>query len=84
MKKNRVTAFLIIPGLAAMLGCASTEERRIESANKQFLDAPFEKGDNKETFRVLIMSNNYSVVQTDHQDTIEREKDPGGDRYICD
>lgn len=84
MKKNRVTAFLIIPGLMAMLSCASTEERRIESANKQFLDAPFEKGDNKETFRVLIMSNNYSVVQTDHQDTIEREKDPGGDRYICD
>ncbi len=84
MKKNRVIIFLIIAGLMAMLSCASTDERRIDSANKRFLDAPFEKGDNKETFRVLIMSNKYTVVQTDHQDTMEREKDPGGDKYICD
>ena len=30
------------------------------------------------------MSDRYVVVQTDHQDTIERQDDPGGDRYICD
>lgn len=87
MKKNSKKMCLIAPLLAvAVLSCASATESRIDSLNKKFLDAPFEKGekDNKETFRVVIMSNKYIVVQTDHQDTIERMKDPGGDKYICD
>jgi hypothetical protein len=84
MKMNRAIFFMIISAMLAMLSCATTEEMRIDSANKKFLDAPFEKGDNKESFRVLIMSNRYLVVQTDHQDTMERDKDPGGDKYICD
>ena len=84
MNKKHALVVMAFVGLAALLSCASADEIRIDSANKKFLDAPFEKGENKETFRVLIMSNKYTVVQTDHQDTMERDKDPGGDKYICD
>jgi len=36
----------------------------------------------KETFRVLLSSDEYRVVQMNHSNSIERNPDPGGDKYI--
>ena len=66
------------------LSCATTGDSKLDAANKDFLHAPYIAGEDREVFRVLIMSDAYEVVQTAHHDTIERVKDPGGDRYIRD
>jgi hypothetical protein len=84
MKKNFAIHCLIFFAVGAVSSCASIAEKKIEAENKQFLEAPFTNGVDKETFRVLIMSNKYLFVQTNNQETIERVNDPGGDRYICD
>jgi hypothetical protein len=85
MKLIKIIVTASIAGLLAFsISCASGGGTIIDSENEQFLKAPFAKGDDKETFRVLIMSDKYLVVQTEYQDTIERVKDPGGDKYICD
>jgi hypothetical protein len=84
MKKITVFIFLMLAAAAAVTSCKSIAERKIEDENRQFLEAPFARGVDRETFRVLIMSDTYVVVQTNYQETIERVNDPGGDRYICD
>src|SRR4030042_1813931 len=84
MKKKSVILFSILFVVAAVSSCASIADKKIEAENKQFLEGPFAKGVDKETFRVLIMSDKYLFVQTNYQETIERINDPGGDRYICD
>lgn len=81
---KQVLIMLMISAAAALLSCATVSEQNIRSNNKAFLDAPFTRGLDKEAFRVVIMSDTYQVVQVDYQDTMERQKDPGGDRYICD
>ena len=84
MKKIIVLICLILPAFAMMISCASLGDKSVAARNKKFLNEPFNPGVDKETFRVLIMSNRYEVVQTSNQETIERVKDPGGDKYICD
>jgi hypothetical protein len=84
MKKITAILCMVLPALVALTSCSTMEEKGIESANKRFLNAPFNPGEDKESFRVLIMSNKYEIVQTNHQETMERVKDPGGDKYICD
>lgn len=84
MKKTTITAFLILFAFATMISCATLGDSSVRAANKKFINGPFKPGEDRETFRVLIMSNRYEIVQTNYQDTIERVKDPGGDRYICD
>jgi hypothetical protein len=85
MSNYKQAAFcIIIASLALALSCATTAEKKIESDNKRFLKASFNRGEDKETFRVVITSSTYEVVQTDSTDTMEREDDPGGDKYICD
>lgn len=81
---KQTSVCVIITSLAMALSCVTTGEKKIESENRRFLKAPFTQGDDKETFRVVITSNSYEVVQTDSTDTMEREDDPGGDKYICD
>lgn len=85
MKKKTVFQFmlmLLIPALATT--CATSPEAKLDSINQEYLKASFNPADNKESFRVLIMSDRYQVVQTNHQDTILRVDDAGGDRFICD
>lgn len=67
-----------------MVSCATTAEKKLNAENRMFLNSPYVAGEDKEVFRVLIMSDKYEVFQTAYNDTIERDKDPGGDRYICD
>jgi hypothetical protein len=81
---KQTAACMLVASLALALSCATTGEKKIDSENRRFLKAPFTKGEDKETFRVVITSNSYEVVQTDSTDTMVREDDPGGDRYICD
>src|SRR5271157_214501 len=69
---------------AAVVSCAATVEKKTEPDNQEYLNADFKKGEDKESFRVQISSDSYEVVQMDHKDTIQRDSDPGGDRYICD
>jgi len=83
-KSKQVSLVSIIALGVLMLACATAGDKKIESDNQRFLKAPFTPGEDKETFRVVITSNNYAVVQTECTDTIEREDDPGGDEYICD
>jgi len=71
-------------GIALLISCATSPKTGLEWENERFLKGPWTQGQDKETFRVLIMSDRYEVVQMDSRDTIERVKDPGGDRYICD
>src|SRR5512145_251533 len=51
----------------------------IKEENEEFL-----KGDKKgtETFRVLLSSDEYRVVQLRNEKTIERVPDEGGDKYM--
>jgi hypothetical protein len=52
---------------------------QIKEDNEDFL-----KPDKKaaETFRVLLTSDEYKVIQLKNEKTIERAKDEGGDKYI--
>jgi hypothetical protein len=84
MKKNITLICVMMAGAFAISSCASIGDKKIDAENRQFLDASFTRGEDRETFRVLIMSNKYLVVQTNYQETIERVNDPGGDKYICD
>jgi hypothetical protein len=84
MKKTILSACLILSAFCCLLSCATAGGTKLDSDNRRFLESDFTRGEDKETFRVVIMSDTYKVVQTDHQDTMEREKDLGGDRYICD
>ncbi|TFH39517.1 MAG: hypothetical protein E4G96_09010 [Chrysiogenales bacterium] len=85
MKKlKRMILLAIFFCAAAAISCATTGEKKLDAENRKFLQKPFIKGEDKETFRVMIMSDRYEVFQTEFNDTIEREKDPGGDKYICD
>jgi hypothetical protein len=81
---KQITTCVIFISLALMVSCATAAERAIESKNKRFLEASFTEKKDKETFRVVIMSDSYEVVQTDNKETIQRDYDPGGDKYICD
>lgn len=81
---KQIPFVLIIAFCVLLIACATAGEKKIDSDNRRFLDAPFTSGDDKETFRVVITSGTYAVVQTECTDTIEREDDPGGDEYICD
>ncbi len=84
MKKITVIACVLLPAFAVIIACGTMGNKTVDAANRKFLNAPFDPATDRETFRVLIMSNRYEVVQTGSQETIERVKDPGGDRYICD
>lgn len=84
MKKIIALVCMILPICAGMTSCGTLLDKETMAANKKFINAPFNPAEDRETFRVLILSNRYEVVQTSHKETIEREKDPGGDRYICD
>jgi hypothetical protein len=79
--KNSV---IITTLLFICINCASNQIDPIEKENKRFLTEDLDNLNAKETFRVLITSERYEVVQLKHMETIEREKDPGGDSYICD
>jgi hypothetical protein len=81
---KQITVVSVLAVSALLVSCATAGEKKIESDNRRFLNAPFTSGEDKETFRVVITSGTYEVVQTECADTIEREDDPGGDRYICD
>jgi hypothetical protein len=84
MKRIITSICIMLLAAAAVSSCTSIADKKIVDENKQFLEAPFARGVDKETFRVLIMSDKYLFVQTNYQETIERVNDPGGDRYICD
>ncbi len=84
MKKNILIYCFTVAVIAAVSSCVSIADKKVEDENRQFLEAPFTKGADRETFRVLIMSDKYAFVQTNYEETIERVADPGGDRYICD
>jgi hypothetical protein len=60
---------------------ATIEEIRekIKEDNEDFLKADSRAA---ETFRVLLTSDEYKVIQMKHDKTIERVKDDGGDKYI--
>ncbi len=85
MKKNLIVPYFLSAGMAIMVAaCASFGTQKTESGKDEFLKAPFNKTEDREAFRVYIDSDQYAVVQTDYADTIKRDNDPGGDRYICD
>jgi hypothetical protein len=79
-----IATCLLFAFCSLVVSCATSIEKKIESENQSFLKAPFTAGKDKETFRVVITSEKYEVVQTEYMDTIQREDDPGGDKYICD
>ena len=85
MKKHSIVYHLFLISITVIaVSCATPVEKKSVPNYQEFLAANFIKGEDKETFRVLISSDTYVVVQTDNKDTIQREHDPGGDRYICD
>lgn len=84
IQRKKIIEMIMLCAVAAALSCATIGEQKIRADNGAFLDAPFTRGVDRETFRVVIMSDTYQVVQVDYRDTMERQKDPGGDRYICD
>lgn len=73
-------ALFIIPMLMSCQTAAVKDSTdSIKKDNEEFL-----KGDKKgtETFRVLLSSDEYRVVQLRNEKTIERVPDDGGDRYM--
>lgn len=66
-------------------GCATVEKNDkpadpFKADNEKFLsEVPQNK---EEIFRVLVLSDGYTVVQTSSGETIARSPDPSGDKYI--
>ena len=84
---NKITPLqiMLISLVSALaVSCATSPVTKLDSINEDFLKASFNASEDKESFRVLITSDRYKIVQTSHQDTIQRTDDPGGDRFICD
>lgn len=82
MKKLNYTltaifTFIIIFSFA----CSSTQKGKssFENENNEFLQVD---SNAEEVFRVLLTSNKYIVSQMKYDDSIDRAKDPGGDRYM--
>jgi hypothetical protein len=85
MEKRRMVPYFLSSGMAIILAaCATLGAQKPGAGKDEFLKAPFNRAEDREAFRVYIDSDQYAVVQTDYMDTIRRDKDPGGDRYICD
>jgi len=82
MKKTVLLIPLLLP-VAILLSCQTSgikgSDERIKKENAAFL-----RGEDKgtETFRVLLSSDEYRVVQLRNESTIERVADPGGDKYM--
>lgn len=88
--------FLIISAASLILiSCATVdkdfkEKDTFAQDNEAFLKPLPDEGDKlfkeipniKEAFRVLLTSDEYRVVQMNYANTIGRNPDPGGDRYI--
>ncbi len=81
--KYILSAFAALVVLPVILSCQSGSVKdpydQIKKDNEAFL-----RGDKKgsETFRVLLSSDEYRVVQLKSQATIERAADDGGDKYM--
>lgn len=69
--------------MAAGIVCATVPAEREETARmiEEYLAVPAE---DREVFRVLMLSDSYTVRQLKHTGRIKRSEDPGGDKYICD
>lgn len=52
---------------------------KMKKENEKFLNP---EGKVPEVFRVLLSSDEYKIIQLNNENTIERAKDDGGDRYI--
>ena len=83
MKKLLYIIFTVVISLQ-LISCktATTVEgvrKQIKSENENFLK-PDKNA--KEIFRVLLTSDEYTIIQLKNEKTIERGKDEGGDKYI--
>jgi hypothetical protein len=83
IKKNAVIIFALI----IVAGCATPQKTvqpaaSYDSENVEFLNAVPEDGD--ELFRVVIMSDTYTVVQKTALETISRTEDKSADKFIYD
>lgn len=85
IKKTVVIFFAMIIGA----GCATQQQKQTqtpqasyEAENTEFLNAA--PADNDELFRVVIMSDTYTVVQKTSPETISRVEDKSGDKFIYD
>jgi len=82
MKKIILTALALISLIAitsCKLGQITDPKEKINSENKEFLEADNKAG---EVFRVLLTSDEYKVVQMKNDKTILRVPDEGGDKYM--
>jgi len=83
MKKS-FTAALMVAAVFLLTTCAifkTDPEKQLRADNEKFL----KKKDNPaEVFKILITSESYIVSQVNNPETIKRQDDPGGDKYICD
>lgn len=76
----------LLPGLLLLplfFSCQTTggkfSDENIKKENREFLEAE-DRG--TETFRVLLSSDEYRVVQLKNEKTIERAVDEGGDKFM--
>jgi len=78
--------YILLAGVISMQLISCKTSTSIEDIREQIKDdnEAFLKGEKKgsETFRVLLTSDEYKIIQLKNEKTIERTKDEGGDKYI--
>ena len=82
IKMQKTLILLLLTAIFSITSCVTSGGS--SSADSRFLKNGIDNKNIRETFRVLISSDNYQVVQTKYTDHIKRVEDPGGDSYISD
>jgi len=81
---KKAILLLLIPVFFIITSCTSVQKEignKNDAANRKFLEVDREAD---EVFRVFLTSDDYIVSQMKYTSSINRVKDRGGDRYICD
>lgn len=81
--KDFLTGFLIATLILGTISCVTSQKQgdgsKADEENREFLKS---SGKGGETFRVLLTSDEYKVVQLKYDKTMQRLPDENGDKYI--
>lgn len=84
MIRKSIKYFLITAVIFIQFDCATPQKQPVDLIREENRDF-FEKAPGtNEGYRILVTSDTYFAAQVNYQDTLIREEDPEGDKFICD